>query len=148
MKNICAARNIASNQHVFAECSWISEISDDVMFVKNFIMNHSMRLAIFDEFVHLKLLSVAETRFASTIIMLKRFKLIKGGLQIMVISDKWGCYREDDVEKAKHVKELVLNDIWWDKIGYILYFTVPICDMIRECDTDKPCLHLVYDMPP
>ena len=52
---------------------------------------------MFNEFVPLKLLSIDETHFASVIIMLKRFKLIKGGLQAMVISDKWESYREDDV---------------------------------------------------
>ncbi|GFZ11620.1 hypothetical protein Acr_23g0000050 [Actinidia rufa] len=34
----------------------------------------------------------------------------------------------------------------WDSIDYILKFTGPIYDMIRACDTDIPCLHLVYDM--
>ena len=35
---------------------------------------------------------------------------------------------------------------WWDPIDYILSFTAPMYDMIRGCDTDKPYLHLVYDM--
>ncbi|KAI8540609.1 hypothetical protein RHMOL_Rhmol09G0276400 [Rhododendron molle] len=64
-------------------------------------MNHSIRLAIFNEFVPLKLLLVADTRFASTVVMLTEFKLIKRGLQSM---------------------------------------------MPRSCDTDKPCLHLAYEM--
>ena len=78
--------------------------------------------------------------------MMKRFKLIKGGLQTLVISEKWASYREDDVGKARLVKEKVLDDMWWDQIDYILSFTAPIYDMLRFCDTDKPCLHLVYDM--
>lgn len=88
LKNICAVKNVENNLLVYEKCSWISNIASDVMTLKNFIMNHSMRVAIFNEFVPLRLLSVAETRFASIIIMLKRFKLIKGGLQAMVISDK------------------------------------------------------------
>ena len=32
------------------------------------------------------------------------------------------------------------------KVAYILSFTGPIYEMIRVCDTDKPCLHLVYEM--
>ncbi|XP_077212459.1 uncharacterized protein LOC143847496 [Tasmannia lanceolata] len=146
LKNICAAKNVEVNQIAYGECNWISDIAGDVMLVKNFIMNHSMRLAIFNDFNSLKLLSVAETRFASVIVILKRFKLLKQGLQSMVISDKWNCYRDDDVGKAKFVKEKVLDDIWWDSIDYILSFTSPMYDMLRECDTDKPCLHLVYDM--
>ncbi|CAL5365301.1 unnamed protein product [Camellia sinensis] len=146
LKNICAGKNIERNEVTYEECSWISDIAGDGLMIKNFISNHSMRLAMYNEFVSLKLLSVAETRFASTIVMLKRLKLIKHGLQAMVISDKWNCYREDDVGKAKFVKEKILDDVWWDYIDYILSFTGPIYDMLRACDTDKPCLHLVYDM--
>lgn len=105
-----------------------------------------MRLAIYNEFVNLKLLSIAETRFASMIVMLRRFKLIKNGLQSMVICDKWNIYRDDNQGRARFVKEKVLDDSWWDSIDYILSFTAPIYDMLRFCDTDKPCLHLVYDM--
>ena len=103
-----------------------------------------MRLAIYNEFVNLKLLSVAETRFASSILMLKRFKLIKQCLLSMVISEQWASYRDGDIGKAKFVKDKVLDDIWWDNIEYILSFTTPIYDMISACDMDKPSLHLVY----
>ncbi|XP_071723972.1 uncharacterized protein [Rutidosis leptorrhynchoides] len=135
-----------SNQIVYEECSWISDIVKEVVQIKHFIMNHSMRLAIYHEFVSLKLLSIVDTRFASMIVMLRRFKLIKSGLQNMVICDKWNIYRDVNQEKAKFVKEKVLDDFWWDLIDYILSFTAPIYDMLRICDTDKPCLHLVYDM--
>ncbi|KAF7812630.1 DUF659 domain-containing protein/Dimer_Tnp_hAT domain-containing protein [Senna tora] len=57
--------------------------------------------------------SIAPTRFASTIVMLKRFRLIKHGLQEMVISEKWSSYKEDDVGKAELVKEKILNDLWY-----------------------------------
>lgn len=146
LKNICAPKNSEANQTAFLECNWISEVADDVVFIKNFIVNHSMRLSMFKKFVNLMLLSVAETRFASTVVMIKRFKLIKRGLQELVISEEWGSYREDDVGKAQTVKELILNDIWWDKIDRILSFTNPIYDMLREADTDRPTLHLIYDM--
>ncbi|CAL5395559.1 unnamed protein product [Camellia sinensis] len=116
LKNICAAKNVENNSVAFEECNWISEIV------------------------------VAETRFASSIVMLKRVKLIKQGLQTMVISDKWSCYRDDDIGKAKFVKDKLLDDFWWDQVNYILSFTAPIYDMIRVCDTDRPSLHLVYDM--
>lgn len=128
------------------ECRWITEIHGDAVQVKNFIMNHSMRLALFNRFTTLKLLSIADTRFASIIVMLKRFKVIKKALQTMVISEEWTSYREDNIHKASIVKEKILDDEWWDKIAYSIDFTAPICDMIRFCDTDKPCLHLIYEM--
>ena len=55
-------------------------------------------------------------------------------------------YREDDVRKVRLAKEKILDDMWWNKIYYILSFTALIYNMLRFCDNDKPCLHLVYDM--
>ena len=40
-------------------------------------MNHSMRLAMFNEFCPLKLLKVADTRFASVVVMLKMFENVE-----------------------------------------------------------------------
>ncbi|KAL1352817.1 hypothetical protein AAHE18_06G195400 [Arachis hypogaea] len=77
LKDICAAKNTKKNNFVYQECSWITQIADDVSFIKIFIVNHHMRLSIFNKFNTLKLLNVAPTRFASTIVMLKRFRLLK-----------------------------------------------------------------------
>ena len=80
LQNICAAKNTEKNRDIYHQCSWISQIVDDATFVKNFIMGHSMRLSMFNNFNSLKLLSLAPTRFASTIVMLKRFRSLKKGL--------------------------------------------------------------------
>ena len=64
----------------------------------------------------------------------------------MAISDQWASYREDDVGKAQKVKDMILSDLWWDNIDYILEFIAPIYEMLRIADIDKPCLHLVYEM--
>ncbi|KAH7571450.1 hypothetical protein JRO89_XS04G0055400 [Xanthoceras sorbifolium] len=93
----------------------------------------------------LKLLSIAETRFASAIIMLKRFKQIKQSLEHMVISERWDMYKEDDTEKARAVKEKILDGYFWIDMDYIINFTGPIYEMIRMADMDTPCLHLVYE---
>ena len=73
---------------VYEECCWITQIADDAMYVRNFIMDHSMRLSMFNLFNTLKLLALAPTRFTSTIGMLKRFKHLKKGLQEIVISEQ------------------------------------------------------------
>ncbi|XP_050385846.1 uncharacterized protein LOC126802279 [Argentina anserina] len=145
LKNICTPSNISQNMDVYDACCWIQPVAEDVMFIKNFIMNHGMRLVMFNDHCNLKLLSVAPTRFVSTVIMFKRFKMIKNGLQQMVISPKWDHYKEDDYRKAASVKEKLLDELMWDDIDYILTFTEPIYEMIRKADTDKPCLHLVYE---
>ncbi|KAL5164475.1 hypothetical protein HKD37_18G049793 [Glycine soja] len=127
LKNTCAAKNSEGNEETFELCNSITDIHGNAIQIKNFIMNHNMRLTIFNRFTPLRLLSVADTYFASIIMMLKRFKLIKKG-------------------KVNFVKEKIVNDDWWDKIDYIIDFTRPIYDMIWVCDTDRPCLHLVYEM--
>lgn len=58
--------------------------------------------------------------------ILKGFKLLKCDLQNIIISDQQNSYREDDVKKPAYMKKLILNDLWWDKIDYILFFTDPI----------------------
>ena len=64
----------------------------------------------------------------------------------MVISEEWISYSEDVVGKAQTVRDYVLNDLWWDKVAYILRFTEPIYEMLRVADTDAPILHKVYEM--
>ena len=81
-------KNTEKNEVTYEKCSWITRIADDASFTRVFIMNHSMRLAMFNEFCPLKLLQVANTRFALVVVMLKRLKLIKKCLQAMAISDQ------------------------------------------------------------
>jgi len=88
LMNIFAAKNTEANAVVYAQCSLITEVSNDALILKNFIMNDSMRLAIFNDYSKMKLLAVADTRFASWIIMLKRFKVIKRNIQDLVLSDR------------------------------------------------------------
>ena len=134
------------NPVTYAKCNWIAQIADDASFIRVFITNHSMRWAMFNEISPLKLLAVADTRFASILVTLKRMKIIKRSLQSMVISEQWTSYKEDVVGKATHVIDIILDDLWWNRVDYIILFTSPIYDMLRAADTDRPTLHLVYDM--
>ena len=77
LNNICAPSTHPIYDDVMVQCGWISRVSSDASFIKNFIMNHEMRLLMFNNHCKLKLLSVADTHFASTIVMLKQFKTIK-----------------------------------------------------------------------
>ncbi|KAL6276744.1 hypothetical protein ACE6H2_020345 [Prunus campanulata] len=67
-------------------------------------------LSMYNAHCKLKLLSVVEARFASSIAILKRFKQVKQGLEQMVISEQWDMYKDDDVVKARMVKEKILDE--------------------------------------
>jgi len=60
----------------------------------------TIRLSIFNNFNSLELLSIAPTRFGSTIVILKRFKSLKKRLYERIISDEWSSYKEDNVDSA------------------------------------------------
>ena len=64
----------------------------------------------------------------------------------MTISEQWASYRKDDVRKTQKVKDMILSNLWWDKVNYILEFIAPIYDMLQVADTDRPYFHLVYEM--
>ena len=76
LRNICALNSL-QNEVRYNEFNWIAQVLDEATFIRIFITNHSMRLAIFNSYSPLKLLAVAETRFASIIIMLKRLFQVK-----------------------------------------------------------------------
>ncbi|XP_066344412.1 uncharacterized protein [Miscanthus floridulus] len=123
LKSICEPKigNNPSDEELFAwgELEFMYDVKTEAAMINNFIMNHGMRLSMFNEFSPLKLLSIVETRFASVVCMLKRFVEVKTTLQQMVISDKWSVYREvrDDspTPTAQIVKDLILSDVWLDK---------------------------------
>lgn len=87
LKNICAAKNTEANETTYKECNQIAKISGYSLLIKNFIINYSTRLAIFNEHVKMKLLAVVDTRFLSVIIMLPKFKSIKRSLHDFVLSN-------------------------------------------------------------
>lgn len=89
-----------------------------------------------ERIMQLKLFDVAKTWFASTLVMLKRLKIIRS-LQNMVICEQWSAYREDDVGKVAIMRKLVLNDLWWDKVDYILWFIGPKWFVVRELVLQK-----------
>ncbi|WCJ24667.1 hAT transposon superfamily [Euphorbia peplus] len=130
----------------FVQCGWIGDISTAALAMKHFITNHSLSNAIYNEVSNLKMLSIAPTRFASVVVMLRRMLELKRSLTLVVISEKWDDFKDEDRVKAAGFKKKVMDDEWWDNIKYIVDFTDPIYEMVRLTDTDKPCLHLIYDM--
>jgi len=60
LKNICATKNMKANVVTYAQWQ-LDHRCLDALIIKKFIMNHSMRLAMFNDFSKMKLLAVAET---------------------------------------------------------------------------------------
>ncbi|CAA0840437.1 Unknown protein [Striga hermonthica] len=138
------------NIGAYVHCAWISKLIADCQSIRNFIMNHDLAHAIFNNYSSLKLLKIAETRFASGIIMADRLSKVRKALESMIMDERWKTYKGDGKSvvdsKAREVKQCIVDDQWWDTLDYLLNLTRPIIDFIRVADTDSPILHLVYDM--
>ena len=81
LKNVVrATKNNDASNVTYDECSWIKDVIIDAQFIKNFIKNNLMRLAMCNEFTDLKFLTIVETNFANIIVMFKRFVQIKQAL--------------------------------------------------------------------
>ncbi|XP_074374390.1 uncharacterized protein LOC141714792 [Apium graveolens] len=144
LKSMCEP-NVKSSH--YENCKWISDLVSDCDDIVMFILNNGKALTIYQNHLQHMLVKIAETRFASHVIMAQRLLLVKSALEKTVLDPNCKSFRKLNLEsKADQVKECVISDRWWDKVEYFVAFTSPIYKMIRLDDTDIPCLHLVYDM--
>ncbi|KAF8390982.1 hypothetical protein HHK36_023282 [Tetracentron sinense] len=98
LKNICTPDKDMSER--YEQFKWIGQIDEEAKLIRNFVVNHSAAFTIYNKYSRLKLLGVTETRFASTLILVKRIVQVKSALQRMVIDESWRFYREEDSQKA------------------------------------------------
>ncbi|KAF8407213.1 hypothetical protein HHK36_006340 [Tetracentron sinense] len=121
LKNICTPDKDMSER--YEQFKWIGQIDEEAKLIRNFVVNHSAAFTIYNKYSKLKLLGVTETRFASTLILVKRIVQVKSALQRMVINESWRFYREEDSQKAQKIKDILVSDLWWDNVEYLLELT-------------------------
>ncbi|KAH9298202.1 hypothetical protein KI387_029884, partial [Taxus chinensis] len=110
-----------------------------------FICNHHQTQAIYRRYAKVELLKPADTRFASFFILLDRLYAVKGALCSTVVSDAWAAWRQSTSETAVEVRKMVLDNLFWVDVKFVVDFIQPICEVIRFVDSDKPCLGEVYE---
>ena len=125
--------------------AWVKEITRQAREIIKFITNHHLSQAIYREYSKLELLKVAETRYASNFIMLRRLVEVKNALMSMVVGPTWAEWRQADSERGSCVRRLLIDEDWWSKIDFLLKFTLPAFELLREADTDRSFLGEVYD---
>lgn len=147
IKAICEPNEKSAH---YLECKWIKELVGQVNEINKFITNHGLSNAIFIRYANVKLLKVAETRFASNIVMATRIRRLKGALKQTVMDSDWKNLRENGKTpteiQARDIKDLIVSDGWWDKVDYFLRFTTPLMKFLRLADMDTNVLPYVYDM--
>ncbi|XP_071917038.1 uncharacterized protein [Coffea arabica] len=85
-----------------------------------------------------------ETRFATTFIALKSLHDHKDSLQALVTSGDYKKFLK--MNKGKEVKQIVLDDRFWNNCLITMRIMGPIIRLLRVCDTDeRPSLGYVYE---
>lgn len=105
LKAICEPPN---NSSQYNECKWIYALMSDCDDIITFVSHHGKALAIFQKYSTHVLLKVAETRFASHVMMAERLLQVKNALEKMVLDAEWKSFSKTNFEsKADKVKECV-----------------------------------------
>ena len=89
--------------------TWVKEITGQAREIIKFITNHHLSQAIYREYSKLELLKVAETRYASNFIMLRRLVEVKNALMSMVVGPTWVEWRQADSERGSFVHRLLMR---------------------------------------
>ncbi|KAL4198369.1 hypothetical protein AMTRI_Chr03g139910 [Amborella trichopoda] len=88
LKNLCSPADTPESRERNEEFKWIVKIDKNVRAIRNFGLNHQLVIIIFKWYSGLRFLCVAETRFASSTIMVRRAKLVRPTLVEMVMSEQ------------------------------------------------------------
>ena len=85
-----------------------------------------------------------DTRFATTFIALKSLFDHKDDLQAMVTSQEFKKFLKK--EKIKEVKQIVLDERFWNNCMIVVRIGSPLIRLLRICDSDeKPAMGYVYE---
>ena len=122
------------------DVTWIGKIIEDACHICNFVQNITNALTIYKQYTQLSLLKIADTRFASSFIMLKRLREVKTALGSMVISEYWSFWRMRDQSASKKVKDTVLDDVWWEGVDLTIKIMEPLISLLRFANTNQPIL--------
>ncbi|KAG6506550.1 hypothetical protein ZIOFF_031874 [Zingiber officinale] len=91
-----------------------------------------------------EIIRLGETRFATTFIALKSLHDHKDSLQALVTSGDYKKFLK--IDKGKEVKQIVLNEKFWNNCLITMRIMGPLIRLLRVCDTDeRPSLGYVYE---
>ncbi|XP_071906285.1 uncharacterized protein [Coffea arabica] len=110
-----------------------------------FIYNHKFTLNWLRKTAGWKeIIRPSDTRFATTFIALKSLHDHKDSLQSLVTSGDYKKFLR--IEKGKDVKQIVLDERFWNNCLIMVRIMGPIIRLLRICDTDeRPSLGYVYE---
>ncbi|KAL4591672.1 hypothetical protein LXL04_004642 [Taraxacum kok-saghyz] len=128
---------------------WLSKTYKRGKGIVKFFLNHTHALAFFRDNSKLQLLKVAQTRFASHYILLKRLTECREALATTIVLNSWREWvnKVDEHTRiiANKVGDTIKDEDFWDDIAHILAVTKPIFYMVKFCDGEGPKMAEIYE---
>ncbi|XP_052622385.1 uncharacterized protein LOC128127744 [Lactuca sativa] len=128
---------------------WLTDTYNRGKVIVTFFLNHTHALAFFRDNSKLQLLKVAQTRFASHYILLKRLTECREALATTIVVNSWREWvnKADEHPRllANKVADTIKDEDFWDDIVHILAVTKPIFYMVKFCDDEGPKMAEIYE---
>ncbi|KAL3689782.1 hypothetical protein R1sor_016091 [Riccia sorocarpa] len=148
----CVAHGIDLLFEDMAKLPWIkaifSKCNEIVCFIKNSHQPHTMLMDFFSDGA--TLLKPGITRFATSIIMLDRTFHLEHCLKRMVVSERWKTWATDSRRpsktriKAESIKQIILDDTYWNKCHDVLLMVEPVYRLLRQVDAHKDFMGRIF----
>ncbi|KAL3676169.1 hypothetical protein R1sor_026117 [Riccia sorocarpa] len=148
----CVAHGIDLLFEDMVKLPWIkaifSKCNEIVCFIKNSHQPHTMLMDFFSDGA--TLLKPGITRFATSIIMLDRTFHLEHCLKRMVVSERWKTWATDSRRpsktriKAESIKQIILDDTYWNKCHDVLLMVEPVYRLLRQVDAHKDFMGRIF----
>ncbi|KAK9665685.1 hypothetical protein RND81_14G128800 [Saponaria officinalis] len=116
---------------------WLSDTYKKGKTIVKYVTNHQNALAMFRSYSHLELLKVAETRFASHYILLKRISDCREAL--VTLGD------ENSRKAAADVADYIKDDSFWEEVENVLRILEPLYHILKFADSEGPLMGEIYE---
>ena len=119
---------------------------DDARSVVKFIRGHFHTKTELRKLTKSVLLLPAETRFATSFIMLERLHSLKDELQEITSSKKYKEWLKGKkyADEGKRVAKVVADDSWWLQVESLLDISGPVVNVLKMADSNIPQAGKIY----
>jgi len=146
----CVVHSLSLILKTFAkEMPWLESVYNRGKTIVKFFLGHGQTIAMFRANSRLDLLKVAETRFASHYVMLKRLLDCREALATTIVLNCWKDWiKHVDVHTRKLGEEVVKTincDDFWEGVENALNIMKPIYYLIKFADGEGPKMGEIYE---
>ncbi|CAI5950255.1 unnamed protein product [Closterium sp. NIES-64] len=140
-----ASNNKSAAAKLEPDIDLVKRVLDQVHSAVMLVKSSASAVTLFRElFSKLELVRPGATRFGTQVIMLTRFLGVKKELREMMISEQWKDVAASKTPDGKRIRELLLQDIFWETVAKVLAIMQPVYDVLRAVDKRSVIMGSIY----